>query len=416
MLDSLLGKLVLRRIGIDCDACCQALESGAITVADLDHKNEAHKDGLQAWIDLLRPEQLAPIPPIWLSVFGLKHVMLLAPIMPEAKARMVKVIREGFDLEDLQWPESAYPASWANAIEKVLLEKPDWDAFHAVQDRLPTDMTARLRKELAAKIAKQEQKDKEQRRAERSASKPKVDALAESIRSRNASRLRKLPLAKLTKVRWEKHKDEWMKAPAEIVAFAAKVPVEYLRPYEAKILEAVAKQDWEPMPEWPITKSCLQELEVQHQVGFLRKMFCTLINDESFNSIEPEYTWQEIRNLLVAAILQDSDNLNLSRWIDALDTFKYLRSLKGNGTKLSAEEEKQFRMAAPIDGNNYFSSAEWFAGSADDDDCIEVELVVDLLAWVKSQPKEKHPCYAAVLRNNTGVRQLFGGVLKADIK
>lgn len=418
MQDSLLGKLILRRIGMDSGACEQALYDGAITVADLDPKNETHVDGVQSWVKSFPKEKLAPLPPGWLQHLSADCAVSLAPIMPEAKVRMVKLIREGFDIEHLVWPESTFPAAWSKAIEKILLAKPDWDKFHAVQDKLPVDMTARLRKELAAKIAAQEKKDKEQKRAARGTTPAKVDALADSIRKGQESRLGKLPLNKLTQVRWEKYKDEWMKAAPDIVALAAKVPVAFTRPYEAKILAAVAQNNWEPMPDWPITKSCLQELEVKHQARFLEKMFSALSNDSTFNDIEPSFTWQEIRNLMVAATLQGSGSLRLSRWLDGLDTFKYLRSLKGSMSRLSETEVAQFKMAAPS-GDGYISTGDWFSGESsgdpDDSDC-EIELVLDLLNWVKEQPEDKHPAYGSILRRNGEVEQVFGRALKADIK
>lgn len=416
MLDSLLGKLILRRIGVDSGACEQALCDGVVTVADLDPKNDSHTEGVQNWLSSIPREKLTALPPGWLQHLPSNCVVSLAPIMPEAKARVVALLRDGFNIENLVWPEPFFPAAWAKAVEKVLLDKPNWDKFHAVQDKLPVDMVARLRKDLAAKIAVQERKDKEEKRAARGNAIPKVDPLEVSIQKRDVRRLRKLPLEKLSQVRWEKYKDEWMKSTPEIVALAAKVPAEFTRPYEAKILAALAESNWEPMPVWPITKSCLQELEIRHQASFLQKMFCALSSETEFNDIEPSFTWEEIRNVMMAATLQDSDNIRLSRWLDAMGTFKHLRSLKGSTIKLSETEIAQFKMAMPAD-DAYVSVQEWLnEGDFAISEACDIEIGLDLLKWVMEQPKEKHAAYGSILRRSTGMEEIFGDALKADIK
>lgn len=415
MLDPLLGKLILRRISVDHDTCEQALLQGVVTIIDLDPKNEVHVEGVDLWLENIEDHKLAPIPVAWLSVLKAKQIMRLAAIMPQAITMSAKAIRDGYNIEKLVWNGPTFPTAWAKAIEKTLLETPRWDAFHAVQDKLPVDMSARLRTALAVKITEKEKKEKEEKKAYRSKMPPKVDALEVSIRKRDSQRLRKLPLAKLSKVRWEKHKDEWLKAPSEILAFAAKIPVEFYRPYEATILAAVAENNWVMLPEQTVTKSCLQGLEVQHQASFLREMFCALIDDAAFPDVEPELCWEEIRNIMVASTLQNSDNLRLGNWLDALETFKYFRSLKPGGVRLSKEEADQFRMASPA-ADSYLHVEGWLRGSVEDDDVDSAKLVMDLLAWAKSQPKEKHPAYGAILSNNDGVKGLFGDALKAHIK
>jgi hypothetical protein len=110
---------------------------------------------------------------------------------------------------------------------------------------------------------------------------------------------------------------------------------------------------------------------------------------------------------MVVSALQNADT-RLSRWLDGMETLKYLRALKSNGVHLPPDEVAQFRTALPQEGG-YIHTDDWFRADVEDEDDLElIEMLLDLLAWVKAQPKERHPAYARLLRDCDEAKSLFG--------
>ena len=190
--------------------------------------------------------------------------------------------------------------------------------------------------------------------------------------------------------------------------------MEFIRPYEDKILEAVAETGWNTAFEWPITKDSFQKLDIKYQIEFLRRRVCQMNDNCAFHPIGPELSLVEIKNVVVAATLQDGANANMGRWLDALQTYRNLTSIRGG--HLTDAEAAQFRMVMPNENHGTGSLNGWLGGEKpdeyDDDGFEAIELVLELLAWTAKQPKDKQGAYGRLL-SKSGMTEFFGDALKA---
>jgi hypothetical protein len=407
---NLLSNLVRGQAATSSGVCDAALHKGVLKPQDLDIRNENHQTGLRHFLQRLEDDsgtKLPVVPEKWFKYLSANTVMRYASEGNQRAVEFVanEIAQKQIPVDKIRFSADKFPASWQEAVATQLSACSDWDLYHAVQDRLDGDVCARIRTTIAKNVQRVEVEKKKEKAEKRANQVEKKDPLEIAIESGYANRFRKLRLESLSKERWNKYKEAWLKASPEVASLIAKVPEQLMRPHEGAVLSAIIECG-DNFPEWPVTKAVFKTLPFSQQFKYVQRRIA--FNTDSMGFDEP-LTMEEYKDILMAATLSGEKAENLTRWINGRETAHKLLTLKGN-EPLPPEEEKALNILF-VDGFCSFDIHSWVQNEANDDNdgTASMNAILKILETVVTLPAKAQTAYARFFRKNKGLLETAFG-------